>query len=323
MNDKNFDSCPVCHGLAVKFLFSINTGPAEFHLIQCPVCGLIRTFPLPSDETLRIHDIHSYYGGRGNKFNPLVQKVRNRITRTRARYCLSLIPDSIRIPKILDVGCAEGRLLKSFLMYGCQCWGIEHPSYPYRRFLDSDRITYLQGDLLDIDLPEEAFDIIVLWHVLEHMDDPNVIMRRLCRLLAPQGVIIAAVPNYASIEARCFRQFWFHLDIPWHKYHFSEGSLRYLTMKTQLRIIQTNSLCLEQGPYGLFQSILNAMGWPHNEFYEALKGNLTYGRSIYLTFQFYLGIALLLPVLFGFFITSFKGSGSILKLILKKKMSLS
>ena len=319
MNDKDFGPCPVCHGSKTKVLFSTKTSFSEFHLVRCKICGLTRTFPLPSDESLRVHDIHSYYGRDVSKFNLLVQKIRNLSMRMRARYYLSFIPDSIQTRKILDVGCAEGRLLRSFLEHGCECWGIEHPSYPAQRFLNKDRIVYLQGDLRAINLPEGAFDLIFLWHTLEHMDNPQLIMSRLYKLLAPNGAMIMAIPNFSSMEARRFKQFWFHLDIPWHKYHFNERSIRYLIGKNHLRVIRTSTLCFEQGPYGLLQSILNAMGWPKNEFYEALKGNLTYGRAMHLTVQFLIVIFLLIPVSSVSILTSNRGSGPVLKLILKKE----
>ena len=319
MSDKDFGPCPLCHGSKTKVLFSTRTLASKFYLVQCKICELTRTFPLPSDEVLSVHDIHSYYGKDVHKFNPCVQKIRNLIMRMRAKYYLSFISNSIQTPRILDVGCAEGSLLKSFLGYGCQCWGIEHPSYPDQRFLDSDRIVYLQGDLHNIHLPEGSFDLIFLWHALEHMDNPQLIMSRLYKLLSPKGAIIVAVPNFSSMEARRFKQFWFHLDIPWHKYHFNEKSIGYLITKNHLRVIRTSTLCFEQGPYGLLQSILNAMGWPKNEFYEALKGNLTYRRSIHVVIQFFIGVFLLIPVFSVSFLTSNRGRGPVLKLILKKK----
>jgi len=318
MSDKDFGPCPLCHGSKTKVLFSTETPLSEFYLVQCRICELTRTFPFPSDEVLRVHDIRSYYGRDVHKFNPRIQKIRNLIMRMRANHYLSLIPDSTQTPKILDVGCAEGRLLKSFLEYGCQCWGIEHPSYPAQRFLDSDQIVYLQGDLHAVNLPEGAFDLIFLWHALEHMDNPQLIMSRLHKLLAPKGAIIVAVPNFSSVEARRFKQFWFHLDIPWHKYHFNEKSIRYLITKNHFRVIRMSTLCFEQGPYGLLQSILNAMGWPKNEFYEALKGNLTKRRSIYIIIQLFIGLFLLIPVFFVSFLVSIKGRGPVIKLILKK-----
>lgn len=319
MKDSDFGRCPICRGLKSKVLFSAKTPSSGFQIVQCKICGLTRTFPPANDETLQVHGIVSYYGRGANKFVPAVQKIRNQIMRLRARSYLSLIPPLVQTPRILDVGCSEGRLLRSFLEYGCECWGIEHPSYPTRRFLNNDQIIYLQGDLQAMDLPEEAFDLIFLWHVLEHMDDPQRAINRLCKLLASHGAMVLAVPNFSSMEAKRFKQHWFHLDMPWHKYHFNEMSMRYLITKNELWVIGINNLCCEQGPYGLFQSILNAMGWPHNEFYEVLKGNLNHGRSIHFIIQFLIGVLLLVPVIVVSLVTSIGGGGPVLKLILKKR----
>lgn len=318
INDKGFGSCPVCLGTEVELLFSTRTPSSEFHLVECAGCALIRTIPFPDDEILRLHDTSIYYGKNENKFTPVIQKIRDEIMRLRVKYYLSLIPYLVRTPKILDVGCAEGRLLKAFLEFGCQCWGVEHPSYPADRFQDAERIGYFQGDLQRLKLPEGAFDLIFLWHTLEHMDDPQLVMARLYELLAPNGALIVAVPNFSSIEARRFKQLWFHLDIPWHKYHFNEKSMKYLARRHNYRIIRMTTLCVEQGPYGLFQSLLNAMGWRHNEFYEALKGNLASGINMSLAIQFFMGIFLLVPAFFVSAWTSSMGKGSVLKVILKK-----
>jgi hypothetical protein len=88
--------------------------------------------------------------------------------------------------------------------------------------------------------------------------------------------------------------------------------------ENHLRIINISSFCSEQGPYGLLQSILNAMGWPKNEFYEAIKGNLTQPRSIYIIIQLFIGLFLVIPVFFVSFLVSIKERGPIIKLILKK-----
>jgi len=318
MNNKDFGPCPVCGGLKAEELFSAPTAISEFRIVQCEICGLARTFPLFSDVSLHAQDIVTYYGRGVTKFIPIVQKFRDEIARLRAKHYLSFIEDSVRSPKILDIGCAEGRLLSVFLRYGCRCWGIEHPSYPAQRFLNRDRIIYVQGELEDAELPEGGFDLIFLWHTLEHMDEPQLIMNRLYELLAPKGAIIVAVPNFSSIEARRFKRFWFHLDIPWHKYHFNQKSLEYLIRKNNLRISRMSTYCFEQGPFGLVQSILNALGWPHNEFYEALKGSRDYRRSIHLVMQFFIVLFLVIPVFFVNLVTSNKTRGPVLKLIIKK-----
>ncbi|MFC1862354.1 class I SAM-dependent methyltransferase [Thermodesulfobacteriota bacterium] len=279
---------------------------------------MARTFPLPTDYDLDIHDTSSYYGKTSNKFIPIVQMIRHRFMKMRARYYLSLIPKSDERPKILDVGCAEGRLLKSFLEYGCECFGIEHPAYPEHRFLCRDRITYFCENLDSIYMEEKSFDLIFLWHVLEHMDDPSSVMKRLTELLSPEGLLILAVPNFPCPEAHFFKQSWFHLDIPWHKYHFNERSLEYISEKNKLRIVSVNTFCIEQSIYGLLQSILNKTGWPKNELYEAIKGNLTYTRAPQLFVQFVMASSLIAPSLFVSLLMAGSGKGSILNMILKK-----
>jgi 2-polyprenyl-3-methyl-5-hydroxy-6-metoxy-1,4-benzoquinol methylase len=319
MNDSNFGICPLCHGSTAKVLFPIKTPFQGFCIVQCRICDLARTFPPPSDQILYSNVSSNYYGTKINKFTASFQQIRNVTMKLRAKYFLSLVPGSVGRPKVLDVGCAEGRLLNAFVEYGCECWGIEHPLYPSQRFQNSDRISYLQDDLQAIDFEKRTFDLVILWHVLEHMDDPLSVIQRLYNLLTPEGIIIIAVPNFSSMESRAFKQFWFHLDIPWHKYHFNEKAIGYLMEKSHLRAITTNTFCLEQGPYGLFQSALNAMGWPKNEFYEALKGNRTRGRIIHFVIQILVLALLLIPGSFVSLLTSRRGKGTVLRLITKKK----
>ncbi len=216
------------------------------------------------------------------------------------------------------MGCAEGRMLKAFLGLGCRCWGVEHPSYPSRRFLHRDRITYLTGDIQTLPLQEASFDLIFLWHVLEHLEDPDKAMDRLCELLTPEGVLVLAVPNFKSLEAKGFKQAWFHLDIPWHIFHFSEQSLSHLAKKHGLHLIEKSTLCMEQGPYGLLQSLLNVMGWPRNELYEAFKGNLKPGRALPVVAQLLMSIGVVVPASLSSLFISYTGKGSILRCVFTK-----
>lgn len=319
MNNKTRSICPLCNGSKANLLFYTKTTFQKFGIVQCNLCGLARTYPRLSDKSVYARDSSNYYGKHANKFSLVLQMIRNKTMKLRAGYFLSMLSASVRKPKILDVGCAEGRLLNAFLEYGCECWGIEHPLYPTRRFLNSDKITYLQDDFQAIDFDKETFDMIILWHVLEHMDDPVLIMQRLYKWLTSKGVMIVAVPNLSSMEARAFKQSWFHLDIPWHKYHFNEKSITYLMEECHLRVIRSSSFCLEQGPYGLFQSTLNAIGWPKNEFYEALKGNRDPGRTIHLVVQLFLLVLLLIPGFFVTILSANKGRGTSLKLIVGKE----
>jgi 2-polyprenyl-3-methyl-5-hydroxy-6-metoxy-1,4-benzoquinol methylase len=310
--------CPLCACQGSKRLFTTVYNQSTFDIRQCNQCNLARTVSLDGITCTDIYDSQQYYGSGKNKFIPFLQNIRSRLSRMRAKRYLSLIPKSIKHPRVLDIGCAEGRLLQSFLEYGCDCYGIEHKSYPCERFLDIDRITYLSGDVDSIELEKGNFDIIVLWHVLEHMDNPDNVIKRIYELLSPEGIVIIAVPNFSCSEAVIFKEYWFHLDIPWHKYHFSKKSLQYLFSNNYLKILSTTTFCLEQGPYGLLQSVLNLTGFKKNSLYEAVKGNYFNCSSLSLLSQLYLAITLLLPCFFISYLNSKTEKGSSYKLVLKK-----
>jgi 2-polyprenyl-3-methyl-5-hydroxy-6-metoxy-1,4-benzoquinol methylase len=312
--------CPVCKKQGSDILYKTETNHLNFYIIQCRQCSLAYTFPLPDDNILNVHDKPRYYGKNESKFLPIIQNIRDRLSRNRARQYLSMISNSIQKPRILDIGCAEGRLLNSFLKYGCECYGVEHQSYPKERFIKSDRIQYITGDLGFLDCKEDFFDIIILWHVLEHMDNPASAIKRIYDLLSPDGIFILAVPNFSSLEAKLFKQSWFHLDIPWHKYHFTKRFLKLLVEKNNFKIIESSTFCIEQNVYGLLQSILNFMGWPKNELYEAIKGNFSNKRSVPLIIQVIISISMLMPCFLISFLTSKKKSGSVIKLVLKKRV---
>jgi len=154
---------------------------------------------------------------------------------------------------------------------------------------------------------------------LEHMDNPGAVMKRMHRLLSPEGILVLAVPNFSSLEAKRFKDSWFHLDILWHKYHFSHTAMECLFRKNDFRVVKMSTFCFEQGPYGLFQSFLNKMGWPKNEFYEALKGNRNNRRAFQLIVQFFMAITLSIPCLIAGYLEALTGEGAILPYILSKE----
>jgi SAM-dependent methyltransferase len=311
----NTDKCPICKNQGSRRLFSTEYNQSIFDVRQCVKCNVAWTVPL-NDGFKGIYNNKQYYGTGKSKFIPILQDIRNRLSQMRAKRYLSMIPKLASRPRILDIGCAEGRLLKSFLGYGCDCYGIEHKSYPRERFFDSDKITYITGDMDFIELKPRSFEIIILWHVLEHMDNPVSAIKRIYELLAPEGIVILAVPNFSSLESGIFKDHWFHLDIPWHKYHFTEISLKCLFSKNNLDILSSTTFCIEQGPYGLLQSLLNS-AFKKNSLYEAIKGNYFCCRPLSLISQFFIATILFIPSFLVSYLTSKTGKGSSLKFILK------
>ena len=91
----------------------------------------------------------------------------------------------------------------------------------------------------------ESFDIISMWHVLEHVPDVNKRMQETKHLLKKQGYLIIALPNPTSWDAAFYKNYWAGLDVPRHLYHFSPDAFRGLVNKHNLRIISRLPLKLD------------------------------------------------------------------------------
>jgi SAM-dependent methyltransferase len=88
-------------------------------------------------------------------------------------------------------------------------------------------------------LPEAQYDVITLWHVLEHMHQLKDVLVQLRKLLKPEGTLFIAVPNYMSYDAMAFGEYWAAYDVPRHLYHFTPRSMRALLSAHQLVVTET------------------------------------------------------------------------------------
>jgi ubiquinone/menaquinone biosynthesis C-methylase UbiE len=127
--------------------------------------------------------------------------------------------------------------------------------------------------LEDIVFAEGFFDAVVIWHVLEHIDDPISMIQETARILRPGGMLAVAVPNFGSLQAGIFRESWFHLDLPRHRYHFTPDTLLSCLNKNGFSVIGRHTFSLEQNPFGSIQSLYNKVmpSTKPNRFYSLLK----------------------------------------------------
>lgn len=127
------------------------------------------------------------------------------------------------------------------------------------------------GDLSAL-RPAARFDLIILFHVLEHLENPRAALEQCAAHLTPTGRIVIAVPNHSSWQARAFGASWFHLDVPRHLLHFSPRALDRAFAAVGLRRVGTSFVSPEHDPYGWLQSALNRLGFPQNALSRALMG---------------------------------------------------
>jgi 2-polyprenyl-3-methyl-5-hydroxy-6-metoxy-1,4-benzoquinol methylase len=128
-------------------------------------------------------------------------------------------------PRVLDVGCGDGRLLEQDLRAGWEGVGIDFSQRAVARGKERGLDVRL-GALDEVSLPSESFDLVRLSHVIEHVPDPRDLLRRSYELLRPGGRVHVVTPNFASPLARLAGRYWYDLDPPRHLVLFTPRVLR-------------------------------------------------------------------------------------------------
>jgi ubiquinone/menaquinone biosynthesis C-methylase UbiE len=264
-------ACVVCRTENLKPVFEgsgFDDSSEKFTVLACPECGLGVTHPVPAPEALAKYYALSYYGSSEKKFNPLVEKLVRVANRHRAKELLRLLPKEKG--RVLDIGCGRGNFLREMAAFGFECTGtdlagFEFPSYP--------GVTFKNGDLAELALPSQSFDAVSIWHVLEHVRTPDVIVREVSRLLRPGGVFAVAVPHFSGVQGKLFGPHWFHLDLPRHLFHFSKRALFKMLDEHGFELLEVKTTSFQQNCFGFLQSALNRLfgGRVPNVLYTGLK----------------------------------------------------
>jgi 2-polyprenyl-3-methyl-5-hydroxy-6-metoxy-1,4-benzoquinol methylase len=116
-----------------------------------------------------------------------------------------------------------------------------------------------------------SYDAVVLWHVVEHMHDPARTLHDVERLLRPGGVLMIAVPDFRSLEARIGKADWFHLDVPRHLFHFTSATLTNLLADAGLEPREVVHIAPEYDVFSFVQTLQNIMGLPFNLLYGIVR----------------------------------------------------
>lgn len=208
----------------------------HFELLLDEELQLLKTHPQPELQNLgKYYESEDYISHTDSK-RSFFEKIYHIVKSYSLKKKVSLI-NSYHPKKgsLLDVGAGTGDFLVTAKDQGWQTTGIE-PNENAKKLAISKGISF-QNSIESIE--KEQFDVITMWHVLEHVPDVVHQIKELKRLLKPEGTIIIAVPNYKSFDAVYYKDFWAAYDVPRHLWHFSKESISKLADKENLKLIKT------------------------------------------------------------------------------------
>lgn len=202
--------------------------PGEYTVVKCRTCGLMRTNPRPTQDSIGVYYPENYgpYLGTRVQQRELTPGIRTRLRSLAGRMCnFNTTPLPMLEPgRLLEVGCASGAFLHQMAGRGWQVEGIEFSGLAARAAADLGYPVHV-GPLETAPAPREPFDLIVGWMVLEHLHDAVGGLKKLHEWAKPGAWLVLSVPNAAAFEFRLFKDRWYALQVPTHLYHFTPQSL--------------------------------------------------------------------------------------------------
>ena len=218
------------HFLTVK---DYSVSKETFDLYYDETLDMLITHPQPSLENLgKYYESEDYISHTDNKrslFEKLYHFIKSIALKNKLNLINSLQPQKGRI---LDIGAGTGDFLSVAKNDGWQTIGVE-PSERAKSIAINKGVSFVEQTS---ELENHSFDVISMWHVLEHVPDLDKQIKELKRLLKPSGTLIIAVPNFKSFDAKHYGKFWAAYDVPIHFWHFSKTAIKLLFEKEEMKL---------------------------------------------------------------------------------------
>ncbi|MDR2286733.1 MAG: class I SAM-dependent methyltransferase [Prevotellaceae bacterium] len=231
--------CPVCGKVIDEPSFSCkdySVSGEMFDIYTCLDCLFATTEPQPSPSEIGKYYQTTDYVSHSETTKGIVNKLYHLVRKKNTNDKLKLVNRVLsRRADLLDVGCGTGYFLSACKKDGWHIEGVE-VNEGARSTAESRTGQSIYSSTDALATSGKKFDVITLWHVFEHLHDIHASFVQLKRLLKPDGLLILALPNFASADAAYYREYWAAYDVPRHLSHFSPVSIGLLTEKYQMKI---------------------------------------------------------------------------------------
>ncbi len=271
-------ACLLCGGRERTTLLEAQDPQASerglwFAVVTCGQCGLAFTSPRPDE--LSIEDFYPM------DYAPHRPKRDHRVrwapfARLRGRPCVERrVLEKHGKCRLLDFGCGGGSFLERMHRQGWNVTGIDASPAAVATVERRLGLPAFLGSLPNPQLVPGSFDVITMWHSLEHVHNPLRVLQAAKELLAPDGKLLVAVPNIDGLPFRWFGSSWFALDLPRHLSHFKPDTLRAMLAKTGFETIKIRQIRHDDW---LRSSAKLACSRPHPTLWQKLLSNKVVSR---------------------------------------------
>lgn len=183
--------------------------------------GLLKTFPFPPADLLSKYYESEDYISHSDDAKGLVNQLYYWVKNYNLKHKHKLITKASNGINVLDYGCGTGEFVRYLNSQNLNTIGFEPNPVAFKIASEKDKYNfYSSSDFLD----EKKFDVITLWHVLEHIPNLFEELERITNALNSDGKLFIAVPNYESFDAQYYQEYWAAYDVPRHLWHFNQAS---------------------------------------------------------------------------------------------------
>lgn len=192
---------------------------------------LFQTHPIPEnlEQYYQSEDYISHTDSKRSLFEKIYQLVKQHTLSQKQQLILSYAK---RKGKLLDIGAGTGDFLAFAKAKNWEVMGIE-PSEKAKELARKKGVPFVEDSQ---ELSDNSFDVITMWHVLEHVRDLDKQLSELKRICKPGGYVIIAVPNFKSYDAKFYKEFWAAYDVPRHIWHFSKTAITKLFAEKEMKL---------------------------------------------------------------------------------------
>lgn len=246
----------------------------EFEIIECNECKLLFTYPQPSPSVIGNYYKSENYLSHNEDKKGIIPIIYNKVKKRNIKNKFNIVKKSNTSNgnNILDIGCGIGDFLLYAKENNYKISGIE-PNDDAKKIAENKLNIKIYSPEELQNIPDNTFDIITMWHVLEHVADIKTEIHHLQRILKENGKLILALPNYKSYDAEYYKDKWAAYDAPRHLNHFSRISIKNIFSQTELKLIDIKPLKWDS----YYISMLSEQYCNHNNSF--VKGIITGCKS--------------------------------------------